>query len=138
VRRVRVIALPEPQVPGAERFALRIERWHPTRLNALLGHPMHRARLKKADAQLIAYACRDDDVTRATVPREVRVAIVLGPRQRAGDPDAYWKSLLDALVRAGAVVDDSRRWVRLLPVQFDRAEAPATILQLNDVEESRV
>ncbi len=95
VRRVRVIALPDPQAPGAEHFTLRIERWHPTRLNELLGHPLHRTRQKKADAQLVAYSCRDAGVTRATVPRAVRVTIVLAPRQRAGDPDAYWKSLLD-------------------------------------------
>lgn len=130
---MRVIALPEPQVPGAERFTLRIERWHPTRLNELLGHPMHRARRKTADAQLIAYSCRDAGVTRATVPRAVMVTIALAPRQRAGDPDAYWKSLLDALTHAGAIVNDNRQWCELRPVQFARAAQPATVIELDDV-----
>lgn len=128
-----MIALPDPQVPGAEHFTLRIERGHPARLNELLGHPMHRARRKKADAQLIAYGSRDAGVTRATVPRTVTVTIVLAPRQRAGDPDAYWKSLLDALTHAGAIVDDNRQWCWPMPVQFARAAQPATIVQLEDI-----
>jgi hypothetical protein len=132
VRRVRVIALSEPVAPGAEHFTLQIDRWHPTRLNELLGHPMRRARQKKADAQLIAYTCRDAGVTRATVPRAVTLTIVLAPRQRAGDPDAYWKSLLDSLVSAGALVNDNRQWCRPMPVQFARAAQSATVVQLDD------
>ena len=37
-------------------------------------------------------------IPRATGRRRVSLHIVLAPRQRAGDPDAFWKSTLDALV----------------------------------------
>jgi hypothetical protein len=42
--------------------------------------------------------------------------------QRAPDPDAFFKSLWDALVHAGMLVDDNRQHVELAPVTFSRAE----------------
>jgi hypothetical protein len=57
---------------------------------------------------------------------------LLGPRQRGADPDAYWKSLLDALVHAGLLVDDSPKWCELGPVRFEREcrRKPAIQLEL--------
>ena len=59
--------------------------------------------------------------------------ITLAPRQRAGDPDAYWKSLLDALVRARLLVDDRRQYVELGAVTFARGKAKRTVVTLEDL-----
>lgn len=101
-------------------YEIEIERWHPTRLNELLGLPWSRARRKHRDADMVAGYCLQRHVTRATGKRRVSLTIGLGPRERGGDPDCYWKSLLDALVKCGALVDDSAKWVDLGAVEYVR------------------
>ena len=58
---------------------------------------------------------------------------VLGKGQRARDPDAYQKSLGDALVYAKLLVDDSLKWVEWGNVSYERGDA-ATIITLTDIE----
>lgn len=77
-------------------------------------------------------------VYRAGVPkaqgkRIVGMLITLGKGQRACDPDAYWKSPLDALVKTGYLKDDNRQWLELKPVQFNRKELQATTITIEDV-----
>jgi hypothetical protein len=48
-------------------------------------------------------------------------------------PDSYWKSLLDALVHAGLLVDDNRQHVQLGEVEFERGTARATTITLEDL-----
>jgi hypothetical protein len=43
-----------------------------------------------------------------------------GKGQLAPDPNAFFKSLCDTLVHAGALVDDNRQHVELAPVTFSR------------------
>ena len=102
------------------------------KLNQLMGHRFAAARLKKADRDLIALACRD--APEATGRRRVRLTVVLGPRQRAGDPDCYQKSLVDALVHAKMLVDDNRQGVEWAPAAFDRGDAPGMVIVLEDIE----
>jgi hypothetical protein len=59
--------------------------------------------------------------------------LTLGPRQRGGDPDAYFKSVLDALVRAGLLIDDNRQGAELGDVTFARGLARRTEIVLEDV-----
>lgn len=97
-----------------------IPRWHPARLNDLTGNRFKANRLKKADREMIwGYALRER-ITPAEGPRQVRLLIVLQPGQRGGDVDCYWKSTLDALKHANLLIDDSRKWVSLPPVQYQR------------------
>ena len=56
------------------------------------------------------------------------------PIARAGDPDAYFTSLNDALVYARLLRDDNRQGVELLPIKYERAERKATRIELRDVE----
>jgi hypothetical protein len=63
--------------------------------------------------------------------------LTLAPRQRACDPDAFWKSTLDALVHAGLLVDDNRQGCELGEVRFDRGTARRTVIVLADLEEKR-
>jgi len=113
-----------------------IPDWHPAKLNALYaGHWARRARLKKADRELVGIYARQAAIPPATGKRRVQLVLTLAPRQRAGDPDAYWKSMLDALTATGLLVDDNRQHVELAPVEFERGRAKATTILLADVPE---
>lgn len=118
-----------PKEPA--RFMIRIPGWHPAPINKLYsGHWAKRKRLKEQDRNIVEHYAQP--WPKATSKRRVRVAIVLGPRQRACDPDAYFKSLLDALTHAGMIVDDGPKWVELAPVEFRRGTR-ATEIWLEDV-----
>lgn len=106
-------------------FEITIPDWHHARLNTLLGHWGKRHKMKKVDRDTVSLFCLQ--ASKATRRRRVSLIIGLGPRQRGADPDAYWKSLLDALVRTGMIVDDSGKWVELGPVQFVRKGDPGWI-----------
>jgi hypothetical protein len=113
---------------------LLIPHWHPIRLNQIVGgHWARGHRLKRVDRELVA-AYAAGGASPAIGPRRVRLTIVLGPRQRAADPDAYWKSLLDALVHAGLLLDDNRQNCELEPVRFERGERMGTVIELFDLE----
>ncbi len=110
-------------------YRLVIPDWHPAKLNALYaGHWARRARLKKADRELVGIYARQAAIPPATGKRRVQLVLTLAPRQRAGDPDAYWKSMLDALTATGLLVDDNRQHVELAPVEFERGRAKATTI----------
>jgi len=110
---------------------VRIPNWVPARLNQLLGgHWAKAARLKRADRDTLALAFRQ--TPRATGRRRVAFTITLGPRMRAGDSDAYFKSLLDGLVQCGQLVDDNRQGVILQMPEFDRGQVKATTIMLED------
>jgi hypothetical protein len=96
------------------KHALTIDRWHPARLDQWDGrHWSVRARLKRVDRQIVGLYARTAGIPPATGKRRVSLMLTLGPRQRGGDPDAYWKSILDALVHDGLLLDDSRQRVEL-------------------------
>jgi hypothetical protein len=116
----------------AECWRIVIPRWQPYRLNQSRGrHWSVEAKLKKIDRQLIAFYGRG--LPMAGCKRSVRLQITLGPKQRGGDPDGYWKGLLDNLVELGHLVDDSRKWCVCLPVEFVRGESRSTTIELRDL-----
>ena len=121
-------------MPKDKVFRLTVPGWHPARLNQWDGcHWSRRSRLKKADRELIACYARLAEIALATGKRRVSLHLTLGPGQRAGDPDSYWKSLLDALTHAGLLVDDNRQNVELGPVHFVRGETCETLVILEDL-----
>lgn len=107
-----------------------ITNWHPAPLNKMSGHWATRHRLKRADREIIANSFIGQP--KAKSKRLLRLTIVLGKGQRGCDPDAYFKSLCDALVHAGMLSDDSRQYVELAPVQYERGEM-ASIIELEDI-----
>jgi hypothetical protein len=116
-------------------YEFTVPRWHPQPLNKLLGcHWGTRAKLKRADADMIAIYAMQAGVPRATGRRRVVLRLTLGPGQQAADPDAYWKSLLDALARAGLLVDDNRQGVELGGVVFDRGVEQAMTVILENLD----
>ena len=111
-----------------------IRDWHPAKLNDLLeAHWAVRAKMKKADYLTISIIGRNAGISKATTKRRVSLLITLGPRMRGGDPDCFWKSLLDSLVNAGYLVNDSKEWVECSPVKYDRGPKSATTITLEDL-----
>jgi hypothetical protein len=115
---------------------LRIENWHPVTLNQLVAWPWPMVRRrKKNDREIVGGEALARRVPRATGKRRVGLHLILGPRQRGCDVDAYHKSLLDALVAAGLLIDDSPRWCELAPVTYERATRRAAVITLEDIPE---
>lgn len=116
-------------------YFLRIPRWQPERLNRLIGcHWATKHRRKRADREMVAGYALAQQIPRAEGKRRVSLVVTLGPRQRGFDPDSPWKSLLDALVACGLLVDDSGRWVEAGAVTFERGRERGTLIILEDVE----
>src|SRR5512135_2122699 len=113
-----------------------IPGWHPTLTNSLFGHPMAAYRRKKKDTHQIWLAQLHYRIPPAKGKRSVKLTIVLGKGQRAGDPDNYWKSFLDAATKARWILDDRRQCVETPPVQFERAELRATVVEIEDIVET--
>lgn len=112
-------------------YTLTIPNWHPTRLNQLLTHWAVANKRKKSDYQLVwGYA---HTLPKARGKRRLELTIILGPGQRAADPDAYFKVICDALVKLGLLTDDNRQGVELAPVIYRRGKEKATIIRLTDM-----
>ena len=110
-----------------------IPTWHPATTNQLLDNRWKAARLKRSDREMVTWYCRITKMPYATGIRRVNLTIVLKPGQRAADPDAYWKSSLDALVHAGMLVDDNRQHVELMPARFERSTEWGTRVVFEDL-----
>lgn len=115
-------------------WVLEISNWHPARLNQWDGrHWSVRNKLKKQSKKIIFGAMLEQQIPKATGKRQVQLFIGLGYRQRGGDPDSYFKDAIDALVHNGLLVNDSKEWVEVLPVKYDRTVKPMTRITLIDI-----
>lgn len=129
----RAVADDETVVVGVYRMV--IPRWHPTKLNDLLNcHWAVADRRKTADREQLAASAWMADIPKATGKRRVTLTIILGPRQRGGDVDCYWKSTLDALKNLRLIIDDSPKWCELAPVKYERGPAMASVVELEEIE----
>lgn len=110
-----------------------IPNWHPTKSNQLVGVHYHKAaKLKKSDSKMIwAYSARITD--KPKIKQRLTLEIHISGRGRTPDPDAYFKSLNDALVKNGLLVDDSDKWVELAPVKFIRGKEKKTVIILEGI-----
>src|SRR6185369_1450814 len=91
-------------------YRLSVPHWRPALCNTWRGRHWSVAhRLRKQTVQLLGVYARLQQVPPATGRRRVSVEIVLAPRQRQPDRDAFDKLLLDALTGAGLLLDDSDR-----------------------------
>ncbi|WP_337187556.1 hypothetical protein [Phenylobacterium sp.] len=122
-----------------EQAALAVEifipSWHPAKLNEILsGHWSKGHKLKKRDRQLVwAYSQK---AARAVGKRRLELTIILKKGQRGADPDAYFKSLCDALKQEKLLVDDNRQGVELMPVRYEKAAGDewGSVIRLWDVQ----
>lgn len=116
------------------KHTLRIERWQPATVNSWDGrHWRVRAKLKAIDREMVGVYARQQDIPRATTKRRVQFTLILGPRMSGIDVDAPLKSGLDALVACGLLVDDSKEWAEVPPVQYERGPEMATVIELEDI-----
>lgn len=114
---------------------IKIPLWHPAPLNKLMENRWKAARLKKASKEFIWWSAKAANTPQATGKRIVTLTIALGKGMRGCDPDAYWKDLLDAMVFAKLLRDDSPKWIELNPVKYLReSDWWGTIIELQDVE----
>lgn len=120
------------------KVTINIPNWRPATLNSMSSsnHWAKRAKLKKIDRQMVAaYA---SGLPKAEGKRKVTIEISHGKGQRMCDPDAFYKSTLDALVHCGMLVDDSDKYVKLGDVEQHRAnkhiKKAGTIITLEDIE----
>lgn len=121
--------------PGA-LHGLIIDDWRPTSLNQLMHcHWTKKHRLKKRDAELFAVLAAAQQIPRATGKRRVSLRIVLSGRQRIQDEDNIWKSLLDALVRCGLLLDDNAAGVERGPVRWERGAKTRTEIIIENLGE---
>jgi Holliday junction resolvase RusA-like endonuclease len=115
-------------------YRLVIDGWHPARLNELLGcHWAAAAQRKKHDRTLVCVESRIQSVPKARGPRRVSLLLTMAPKQRRPDPDCWFKSLLDALVHAGLLIDDGPKWCTLGGVTYDRGPKKRTTIALEDL-----
>src|SRR5262245_41522897 len=108
------------------RYSITIPNYHTAIENQWDGHHWSvRAKLKKANRQMIAAYAAVASVPRAESRRMVSLVITLEPGQRAPDKDAWWKSLLDGLKACGRLVNDNPKWCEPGKVEYVRGDAKA-------------
>lgn len=117
------------------RYVLVIDKWWPATVNKMNRSVRTRIRLKKADRNLVCAYCLKNRIPVATGPRLVHLTVVRGKSQKGRDidPDAPWKSLLDALVKAKMLIDDSRLYCRPGETFYERGEERGCRIELIDI-----
>lgn len=129
-------------------WTVEIPNFLPTPLNQLMRMNRHkRNRILKSEYDLIAVYSRDVPkakakrrvILRLTLQPEVRrrdsrgKSIILDGADKERDDDGCFKGVLDGLVKAGMLVDDSRRWVERAPAEYEIGEQRKTTLTLEDM-----
>lgn len=130
--------LSAPKDDRLRRFEVVIPHWHPATLNALLDvHWAKAGRLKYGDAELLAGCLILAGVTAATRKRRLTYTIVYDRTVsgRKADSDAHDKSLRDALVTCGALLDDSLKWLDAEKPLRDVGPCKETRIILEDIGE---
>ena len=101
------------------RHELFISKWRPHLLNQSVGrHWSVKARHKRQDRAVVGTYAKLSGIPIATMKRRVRLTFVQSGRQRRFDFDAPLKSLFDALVCCGLLVDDGPDWCEFGGVEF--------------------
>lgn len=114
---------------------LRVTGWRPARLNELISvHWTQKYKRKNADRQKLLVECQNQNIPRAVGKRRLSLVWILGKGDRTPDQDGLHKSLLDGLVLAGRLRDDSPKWLELGPTTFRREAVSGVEVTLEDIE----
>ncbi len=129
-----------PALEPGKQHAMYIPNWMPATVNQIYDrHFWVGAELKKRDKRLVgAFAGMQGTQTidrDRPIKRRVSLVIRLAKGKRAADPDAYWKSTLDALVHADLLRNDSHVWCEHGGVIFERSKTAefGTTIILEDI-----
>lgn len=109
-----------------------IPNWRPAPLNQLLRGHWKAHKLKKNDRELVHFYALQYDIPKAKGRRRVSLQITYCGRQKEYDSDNAWKSVLDALVRCGQLIDDNPKHVVIGPVIQTRGKTTSTTITLED------
>jgi hypothetical protein len=102
----------------------------PTPLHRLMrGRIRDRIRFSRRDRDLICFYAKEQGLPLATARRRVSI-VITGTR---ADPDGLLKSLLDGLVHAGLLVDDSSRWLELGGLEVSVSGPRTTTVLMEDL-----
>lgn len=122
-----------------KQYVIEIDNWHPTSVNKLIGRNRFTAsRLKQADTQMIGVYAYRAKIPKAKMQRHVSMEIHVAGGGRSPDPDNMYKSVLDALVKTGYLVDDGPLWVALSMPDIIRSKVKKTIITLTDMKKKNV
>ncbi len=92
-----------------------------------------RSRLKKIDRDFVWAYSKSQFIPQAAGKRRVSLEVFITGRQKETDPDALWKSCLDALVKCAMLIDDTAEYCELGTVVHHKAEETKTIIVLEDI-----
>ena len=111
-----------PMLPPPIVQAIYVPGWMPRSLNPSQGHHWAvKAKYKKADRTAIADAVLFGGTRRhGNRRRRVSMTIILPPGKRCPDDDNLWKGVLDGLVHAGVLFNDSPTWVQRGKITYAR------------------
>ena len=117
------------------KYTITIPNWLPTSDNKLNGHWAKVKRHKLADMQMIWAYANKCGVPKAEVKRILRIVLVIGKHKkgRLPDPQNFYKSVCDSLVKSGMLIDDNTTWMEHMPTEILRSNETATIIHLHDV-----
>lgn len=113
----------------------------PLSVNKLLAmHHMKAHKAKSVDMQAISLEVKSQNIPKATGKRKLKVTCIKnrlkdGKRKggRLGDPDNVQKVILDGLVKAGVLVDDSAQWLQLEQPVMVAGDCEKTIIEIEDI-----
>ena len=109
--------------PSSILHRIGIPQWRPYTDNELLNcHWRVKHKRKAADKERVGIYAHVQHIPKAVGKRRVSLEIVLTGRQKQVDPWAYNKSLMDALVQNGLLVDDSSEWVEFGGITYSRGK----------------
>lgn len=124
----------EPVIRRDVRIWIRINGWRPASLNEMARSVKGKVHLKQRDRAIVCEAARLAGIPRATGKRQISMIIRVPKSQRRWDPDALWKSTLDACKHACLIVDDSPVYLQLGQLTYDRERGPLrTTIVLEDL-----
>jgi hypothetical protein len=119
--------------PAAGAWVVTIPGWTPVSVNRLIGCSRFKAAdLKRKDADRVAGEVLVAGVPRATGKRLVAVRYQVPNLSRAQDPDNGSKSLRDALVACGMILDDSASAAVFVEPVVEKGKK-ATVIRIEDV-----
>jgi Holliday junction resolvase RusA-like endonuclease len=113
-------------------YRLEILNWHPASANMLDRNRWVRYSCKKRDAKMVRGYALAGQVPPATCKRRVSVTLEYSTRRWHMDPENAQKSLLDALVNVGLLVDDNQKWKEMGVWESVRTGRAATVIVLED------
>jgi hypothetical protein len=93
-----------------------------------------RRKLKDDDAKMVFRCCLAERVPKAEKKRHIRLFVTTNKRGRRNDPANLQKSCHDALVKAGALVDDSSQWLSYDQPVVQFGPEIITVIEISEAE----